>query len=525
MHFRAGKLYLALTAAVLSVNACSISPASMAPTPAQAPPPESVVGQAVPALAPATVPGALPMTIHVDGAAPVRAKWAYLSGGVAYNNRLDAQLLGILDQYAGGRFNPAVAAPEKPDLANGIKLAQDIILAGGNTLGTRFSRSEAIAGTTTLLSVSTSYTDLATGDVQGGSALLTPESVETVRALLSGAIDADGKSTSGTGPATTKPSSSAATTKGTGPGEGSNGTAAAKTPAPPAAEPPAADVLLGGAAFSRSGELVVPVQVDPVTGTALPKPVNVHITAEAAGPLLSDLGRQLWQLAEAGTSFTPPPPAAPGREHINCDLVACAALTYDDGPNAETTRLLKILADRSVHATFFEQGIYAASNPDVAATTVAAGHVIANHTVHHPYLSKLSLDAALGEVHGATEMIKNASGATPQYLRPPYGDMTARVAGAVGMPLVNWSVDSLDWLSRDKEVFIPKVMELVRPGSIILQHDVHKTTVDGQAQLIDDLQGAGYHLVTVPQLFRGIEMHNGQTYFCRGDAYPCTPGR
>ncbi|WP_162182062.1 polysaccharide deacetylase family protein [Arthrobacter sp. PAMC 25486] len=516
---------------MLSVNACSISPAPVMPSPTPAPPPESVAGQALPSLDPSTVPGALPMTIHVDGVDSVRAKWVYLNGGAAYNSQLDAQLLGILDQHAGGRFNPAVAAPEKPGMANGLKLAQDIILAGGNTLGTRFTRSEAVAGTMTLLSETTSYTDLATGDVQGGPALLAPESVETVRALLSGAIVADGESTPATHQEAATPAASdasaasatsSATATGTEPGEGSNGTAAAKTPA---AVPPAADALLGGAAFSRSGELVVPVQADPVTGIALPESVNVHITAEAASPLLSDLGRQLRQLAEATTAFTAPPPAASGQEHINCDLVPCAALTYDDGPNDQTTRLLKILADRSVYATFFEQGSYAASYPEIAAATAAAGHVIANHTVNHPYLSKLSLNAALGEVQGATDMIAGASGATPRYLRPPYGDMTARIAGSIGMPVVNWSVDSQDWLSRNKEIFIPKVMELIHPGSIILQHDIHRTTVDGQAQLIDDLHAAGYQLVTVPQLFQGIEMHNGQSYFCRGDAYPCTPGR
>lgn len=68
-------------------------------------------------------------------------------------------------------------------------------------------------------------------------------------------------------------------------------------------------------------------------------------------------------------------------------------------------------------------------------------------------------------------------------------------------------------------------MELVRPGAIILQHDIHKTTVDGQSKLIDELQSAGYHLLTVPQLFQGVEMHKGQSYFCRADTSPCTPGR
>lgn len=87
------------------------------------------------------------------------------------------------------------------------------------------------------------------------------------------------------------------------------------------------------------------------------------------------------------------------------------------------------------------------------------------------------------------------------------------------------AVDSPDGLSRDKNVFIPKVLELVNPGTIVLLHDVHASTMDGQDQLITERQDRGCHHVTVPHLFHGLDMANGSWHFCRGNGYPCTPGQ
>lgn len=506
MSFPAKHPLLLFVAMSLSLVSCTVLPAqvSSSPTPPP-PPPDSTEGAPVPTLDPASIPGAIPVSLRTDGTSPVDAQWVYLNGAEEYNSQLDDGLLGILDQNAGGRYDPLIPDPAAQVFDNGLKLDQEIIAAGGTMVGTRMTRSQMVDGTATSVSVTTEYTDLSTGAVQTGSALATPHGVEAVRKLLGDAIELETKSTAS--PASTETANTA---------EASSGTASV---------PPTVEALLNGAAFGSNGALVVPVIADPYTGSPLTDPVAVHIKAEASAPLLSDLGQQVQQLFETGSELTPLTPAAAGQEHVNCDLVPCAALTYDDGPNEQTTRLLGILAAHNVHATFFQQGIYVATHPEISAAVADAGHVIANHTMHHPYLTKLSAAGASAEIQGTSAAIINATGATPGFLRPPYGASNAMVNSLAGMPLVDWSVDSLDWQSRDKAVFIPKILNLVKPGAVILQHDIHPTTVDGQEELITTLQGLGYHLVTVPQLFRGIEMQNGQAYFCRGKEYPCTPGR
>ena len=101
------------------------------------------------------------------------------------------------------------------------------------------------------------------------------------------------------------------------------------------------------------------------------------------------------------------------------------AMTFDDGPSSETTpRLLEILKQRNIKATFFLIGENAASNPDIVRRILADGHEIGNHSWTHPQLSRLSDDRVTAEINKTQDAIKEASGFTPTLLRPPYGAIT-----------------------------------------------------------------------------------------------------
>ncbi|POH57644.1 polysaccharide deacetylase family protein [Arthrobacter glacialis] len=510
MPFSVNHRPLLLAVLAVSLSSCSILPARVASSPPPPPPPESSLGEPVPALDPAGIPGALPESLRTGTATPVSARWVYLSGAESYNNRLDAGLLGLFDHNAGGRYDPSVPDPAVPLMDRGLKLDHAIIATGDAMVGTRMTRWQVDRGTESLVSVTTEFTNLSTGEILPGAALISSDSNEKIRQLLGEAIAAETKSSA---PSDNSPTTSA--------------TPASTAPASsaPAAVPPPVQALLSGAAFSPVGDLVVPLTIDPTNGAPLTDPVTVHITAKSSTRLLSDLGSRMQQLATAPRPLTPLTLAAAGQEHVNCDLVPCAALTYDDGPNEQTKRLLGVLASRKIHATFFQQGIYVATHPQISAAAAADGHVLANHTMRHPDLTKLSAAGVREEIQGTSAIINKMAGVAPAYLRPPYGASNARVNTNAGLPLINWSVDSLDWQSRNKDIFVPKILKLVKPGAIILQHDIHASTVDGQDQLITSLQGMGYHLVTVPQLFHGIELQNGRAYFCRGTVSPCTPGR
>ncbi|MGR0161958.1 polysaccharide deacetylase family protein [Paenarthrobacter nitroguajacolicus] len=481
---------------VLLVAACVPITTQTAPL---APPAIAVVGAAPSKIALPT--SFLDMTTRTSGSTPTVATWQYISGAETFNSKLDARLLGIFDARAGGRHEPS-ALPATPGalLADGVSVTHDIVLATGSTVGSRFVQTTMNDGVRTARRDEVTYEDLSTGVVTGSAGLINPAKTSTLRTILGDTI---------------------------GPAFPSQPPVPAQPPAPtqPAHGPVSDAGLLTAVAFTPTGNLSITINQDPRTGVSLPEPVTVNLNADATAEVISPMGRTLRTAVIGGVPFHAPPPTPAGLAHINCDLVACAALSYDDGPNAQTTRLLAILERHKVFATFFQQGGYVRANPSVAKAVAAAGHTIANHTMSHPYLSKLSPASIENEVKGAQDAIEKATGTVPAYVRPPYGATNKTVAASVGLPQIIWDVDSLDWQSKNKSVFLPRIMSLVKPGSIILQHDVHAATVDGQAELIAQLKGKGFYLVTVPQLFAGIDLKPGASYKCRGTAPGCVAGR
>jgi peptidoglycan-N-acetylglucosamine deacetylase len=181
------------------------------------------------------------------------------------------------------------------------------------------------------------------------------------------------------------------------------------------------------------------------------------------------------------------------------------AMTFDDGPSAENTpRLLEMLKQRNIKATFFLIGQNAAANPDLVRRILAEGHEIGNHSWTHPQLSKLSDDKVTAEITKTQDAIKDASGFTPTLLRPPYGAITARqrewIPNQFGLTIVLWSVDPLDWKRPGPSVVTQRILSQVRPGAIVLSHDIHKQTVDAMPATLDGLIAKGYKFVTVSQL-------------------------
>ena len=186
------------------------------------------------------------------------------------------------------------------------------------------------------------------------------------------------------------------------------------------------------------------------------------------------------------------------------------AITFDDGPNpAQTPRLLKMLKDRGIKATFFCLGECVAQNPDVAKQIVEEGHEIANHSWSHPLLSKMGEAAVKDQIDRAHNVIKQTTGVTPTLMRPPYGGFTVRQrswANAVwNYKIILWDVDSLDWKHRSPTKAESIIMAETKKGSIILCHDIHKTTVDAMPATLDALLAKGFKFVTVTEL---MKMHH-----------------
>uniref|UniRef100_UPI001112DD3B polysaccharide deacetylase family protein n=1 Tax=Cellulosimicrobium cellulans TaxID=1710 RepID=UPI001112DD3B len=185
---------------------------------------------------------------------------------------------------------------------------------------------------------------------------------------------------------------------------------------------------------------------------------------------------------------------------IDCAVERCVALTFDDGPTAETDRLLQILAEKRVTATFFMIGRNVAARPGTARAVVEGGHLAANHTWDHPRLTTLGDAAVRDQLERTQAAIRDATGTTPTFLRPPYGDVDDRVrsvATRAGLQVVLWDLDTEDWRTRDTEETRRRVVEGATPGSVVLLHDIHASSVDAVPGMIDDLRAQGYRLVTV----------------------------
>lgn len=191
------------------------------------------------------------------------------------------------------------------------------------------------------------------------------------------------------------------------------------------------------------------------------------------------------------------------------------ALTFDDGPRADTTgRLLDGLLERGAAATFFVIGEQVPCNEDLLQRMRAEGHQIGNHTYSHVRLLKADKDAVVEEVHKAETLLKEAVGEGEFWLRPPYGLIGSERAKLIKTPMIYWSVDPQDWKLLDKDKVVAAVMDAVQPGDIILLHDFYSTSVDAALEIIDRLQKEGYAFVTVEELFRiqGVEPQAGTLY-------------
>ncbi|MFC4005903.1 polysaccharide deacetylase family protein [Nonomuraea purpurea] len=177
------------------------------------------------------------------------------------------------------------------------------------------------------------------------------------------------------------------------------------------------------------------------------------------------------------------------------------ALTFDDGPGPYTDKLLRTLAAHHARATFFVIGQNVVAHRGVLRRTAEAGHEIGNHTWSHPDLTRLSPARVRSQLTRTDRAIKSVTGTVPTLVRPPYGALNKSVRKQTRRPLVLWSVDTLDWLRRNSARVARSARKSVRPGSVILFHDIHPTTVRAIPRVLKDLSKRGYTFVTVSELF------------------------
>lgn len=191
------------------------------------------------------------------------------------------------------------------------------------------------------------------------------------------------------------------------------------------------------------------------------------------------------------------------------------ALTFDDGPDMRFTgKILDVLAQYHVKATFFIVGYRAESHPDLVRRIVNEGHVVGNHSYGHAFFPKLKMPQFEQEVRRTESILTRLAGYSPALLRPPYGAINEEQVKwliARHYLLVNWNVDSLDWKSLKADRVFQNIMGDVKPGSIILQHagggrgEDLSGTIEALPRVIKQLRREGYVFVTVPALLHASD--------------------
>ncbi|GFN21719.1 MAG: polysaccharide deacetylase family protein [Thermoanaerobacteraceae bacterium] len=181
------------------------------------------------------------------------------------------------------------------------------------------------------------------------------------------------------------------------------------------------------------------------------------------------------------------------------------ALSFDATWGAEyTPRILEILRQHNVKTTFFLTNIWLNKYPDVAKKIAAEGHEIGLHSATHPHFTSLSEEEMEQELRENHRMVEEITGYKPELFRPPFGDYNdtvIRVVQRLGYKAIQWDVDSLDWqehLSADD--IYRRVVEGIKPGSIVLFHNNGRYTADVLGPLLEKLKADGYQVVPVSQM-------------------------
>ena len=189
------------------------------------------------------------------------------------------------------------------------------------------------------------------------------------------------------------------------------------------------------------------------------------------------------------------------------------SLTFDDGPSKYTDDIVKVLEKYHCAGTFFEVGERIAEYEEEEQAVADSYSELANHTYSHQILTKVGADAITTQTEKCNEVLRKAGQTDRILFRAPGGGVNDTVKQTVKMPIILWSVDTLDWKIRNAQSVYEKATTNIKDGDIILMHSLYESTYHAVEKIVPELKEQGYQLVTVTDLieFRG-GAKDGQVY-------------
>lgn len=204
---------------------------------------------------------------------------------------------------------------------------------------------------------------------------------------------------------------------------------------------------------------------------------------------------QLWDVSDVSLSDVDP-----SRKLIS--------FTFDDAPSRTLENILAVFATFNdenpkckASATIFANGNrFDHTTPLLLSTAYSMGFELGNHTYAHRDLTTLNEMELLEEIQKTDRLLSNIDGKSQHLLRAPFGKTNELVKNVAPVPLIDWTIDTLDWTGRSADDIYHAVYDNRFSGAIVLMHDGYKNSVEAVKRLLPDLKEDGYQVVSVSML-------------------------
>lgn len=189
------------------------------------------------------------------------------------------------------------------------------------------------------------------------------------------------------------------------------------------------------------------------------------------------------------------------------------AFTFDDGPSTYDISIIDALVQSHSTATFFVVGNRLKNYPTTVSKMIECNMEVGNHTYDHKSLVSLTNTSVLEEITKTNDVFFEMTGQSLNLLRPSYGAINKRVLLQVGMPVVLWNIDTLDWKTRDADKVYEAILSEAKDGDIVLMHSLYKTTLEAVQKVLPELYKRGFQVVSVSELaeLKGTNLSAGST--------------
>lgn len=179
-------------------------------------------------------------------------------------------------------------------------------------------------------------------------------------------------------------------------------------------------------------------------------------------------------------------------------------LTFDGGPHAIITeKILNVLREKKVHATFFISGSRGVHNKQILSRIHRDGHELANNGWGRDLITGLQKDPIINQIRHTTEIVRKVSNTSVKYFRPFQGNTNIHINDYIrkheNLKVILWSLDSFDMEASDVKAVVENVVPHAKPGDVIVFHDT-KLTLQALPIIIDQLYEKGYEFLTINQV-------------------------